>query len=318
MKIVFLERASVGHDVLVDMFASLGEFVCYDETVTEQEVRQRTQDADVVLANKAPLSRAALADSKKLRFIGILATGYDNCDIAFCKEQGIRVTNVVDYSSAMVAQHTITLALALSQKLSHYDQYVKSGRYSSQRSFSYFAEPFHELDGKTWGIVGMGNIGTRVAQIARAVGCRIITHSLTGRTHGEYESVDKETLLRSSDVLSLHCPLTDLSRHFIDAQALSMMKPTAVLINVARGAVVNSQDLYNALMHDQISAAGLDVLEKEPMDPSDPLGQIQDSNKLLITPHLAWASVEARTRCVESAYLNLQAYLQGVQRNVIC
>ena len=318
MKIVILERDSVGHDVAMDCFAQLGDVVCYGNTTTVEEVRQRIADADAVIANKAPLSREALETAENLKFIGILATGYDNCDLGFCRERGIRVTNVRNYSTAMVAQHTITLALAVSQKIVHYDHYVKSGAYSAQSSFSNFSEAFCELEGKTWGIVGMGNIGSRVAKIAAALGCRVITHSLTGRKGGEYESVDKQTLLEQSDILSLHCPLTDLSRDFIDAQALKRMKKSAVLVNVARGPVVNNRDLYEALVAGEIAGAGLDVMEKEPLEPSNPLSRISDSKKLIITPHLAWASVEARTRCVEGIYLNLKAFLAGEERNVLC
>ena len=318
MKIVILERDSVGSDVSMDCFRRFGEVTCYGNTTTVEEARQRTADADAVIANKAPLTRAALENAKNLKFIGILATGFDNCDLAFCRERGIRVTNVRNYSTAMVAQHTITLALAVSQKIVHYDRFVKSGAYCTHPSFSYFSETFSELEGKTWGIVGMGNIGSRVAKIASAFGCRVITHSLTGRTGGEYEAVDKETLLRECDILSLHCPLTELSRNFIDADALKKMKNTAILVNVARGPVVNNRDLYDALVAGEIAGAGLDVLEKEPMEPSNPLSRITDSSRLIITPHLAWASVEARTRCVEGIFLNLQAFLNGEARNVLC
>ncbi len=318
MKLVILERDSIGPDVSMDCFRDFGDVIVYGNTTTEAEVSSRIQDADVVIANKAPLSAKALEGAGKLKFIGILATGYDNCDLSYCRAHGIRVTNVVNYSTAMVAQHTITLALAVSQKIVHYDHFVKSGGYARHPSFSYFAEPFCELDGKTWGIVGMGNIGSRVAKIASALGCRVITHSLTGKRGSIYESVDKNALLAQSDILSLHCPLSDLSRNFIDAQALKKMKPAAILVNVSRGQVVNSRALYEALEAGRIAGAGLDVLEKEPITADNPLGQIQDSGKLIITPHLAWASVEARSRCVEGIYRNLAAFARGEERNVLC
>lgn len=318
MKLVILERDSIGPDVSMDCFHDFGDVIVYGNTTTEAEVSSRIQDADVVIANKAPLSAKALEGADKLKFIGILATGYDNCDLSYCRAHGIRVTNVVNYSTAMVAQHTITLALAVSQKIVHYDHFVKSGGYAHHPSFSYFAEPFCELDGKTWGIVGMGNIGSRVAKIASALGCRVITHSLTGKKDGIYESVDKNALLAQSDILSLHCPLSDLSRNFIDAQALKKMKPTAVFVNVSRGPVVNNRALYEALEAGRIAGAGLDVLEKEPITADNPLSQIQDSSKLIITPHLAWASVEARSRCVDGIYQNLAAFARGEERNVLC
>ena len=318
MKIVILERNSVGPDVSVDCIKDFGEVTIYRNTVTIEEVRERVKDADIVIANKSPLREETLKDAPNVKLICEFATGYDNCDLEYCRSRGIKVTNVRDYCTGMVAQHTFTLALALSQKLFHYDTYVKSGEYSAQDRFSNFDIPFYELEGKTWGIVGMGNIGRRVAKIATALGCNVIFHSITGKSScTEYPQVDKDTLLAESDFLSLHCPLSDLSRNFIDAEALEKMKRTAILINVARGPVVNNSDLYMALEAGEIQAAGLDVVEKEPLELTNPLSKLKDSNRLIITPHLAWASVEARTRCVEEAYLNIQAFLRGEDRNVV-
>jgi len=318
MKIVVLERNSVGPDIPVDCFAELGEVTYYRNTVTIEEVKERVKDADVIVANKSPMNEESLKDAPNVKLICEFATGYDNCDLAYCKSRGIKVENVVDYSTAMVAQHTLTLALALSQKLAHYDQYVKSGAYSAQDRFSNFDVPFYELDGKTWGIVGMGNIGRKVAKIATAFGCRVIFYSITGKsTCREYEQVDRETLLAESDFLSLHCPLSDLSRNFIDQKALQQMKKSAILINVARGPVVNNADLYEALVQGEIAAAGLDVLEKEPLQLSNPLSKLKDSNQLIITPHLAWGSVEARMRCVQGVYDNIAAFKRGEDRNLV-
>lgn len=318
IQIVVLERNSVGTDIDVSCFEELGEVTYYPNTVTVEEVRERTKEADIIIANKAPLREESLQDSPRVRLICEFATGYDNCDLPYCKSRGIKVANVVDYSTSMVAQHTFTLALALVQKLAYYDSYVKSGKYSAQDRFSNFDVPFHELAGKTWGIVGMGHIGRRVAKIAEAFGCRVIFHSITGTsTVTEYQKVDKETLLRESDFLSLHCPLSDLSRNFIDGDALKQMKKTAVLINVARGAVVNNRALYEALQNEEIMAAGLDVLEKEPLEKANPLSMLTNSNQIIITPHLAWGSVEARTRCVEETYKNVQAFLKGKPRNIV-
>ena len=318
MKIVILERNSVGTDVSVDCIRDFGDVDIYDNTVTIGQIRERVKDADIVIANKSPLREETLKDAPRVKLICEFATGYDNCDLEYCNSRGIKVANVRDYCTAMVAQHTFTLALALSQKLVHYDTYVKSGAYSAQERFSNFDLPFCELAGKTWGIVGMGNIGRRVADIARAFGCRVIFHSITGRsTCREYPQVDKDTLLRESDFLSLHCPLSSLSRNFIDKPALQRMKKTAVLVNVARGAVVDNQALYEALEAGEIAAAGLDVVEKEPLGTDNPLSRCKDSSRLIITPHLAWASVEARTRCVQEAYKNIEAFLRGEERNVV-
>lgn len=318
MKIVILERSSVGADVSVECIRDFGDVTIYDNTVTTQQVRERIKDADIVIANKSPLREETLKDAPGVRLICEFATGYDNCDLEYCRKRGIKVANVRDYCTAMVAQHTFTLALALSQKLFYYDNYVKSGEYSAQDRFSNFDIPFCELAGKTWGIVGMGNIGRRVAEIASAFGCRVIFHSVTGKSTCEkYLKTDKDTLLRESDFLSLHCPLSNLSRNFIDREALRKMKKTAVLLNVARGQVVDNGALYEALAGGEIGAAGLDVVEKEPLEPENPLSLLKDSNRLIITPHLAWASVEARERCVKEAYENIRAFLRGEDRNIV-
>ena len=318
MKIVALERNSAGTDISMECFQDFGEVIYYGNTTTKEQVKERVQEADIIIANKSPLNEETLKDATGVKLICELATGYDNVDLAYCKSRGITVCNVRDYCTAMVAQHTMTLALALSQKLFHYDDYVKSGAYSAQDRFSNFDVPFYELEGKTWGIVGMGNIGKKVAQIATAFGCKVIFHSVTGKsTCTDYPQVDKDTLLAECDFLSLHCPLSDLSRGFIDAAALKKMKNTAILVNVARGPVVNNADLAEALKAGEIAAAGLDVMEGEPLELTNPLSQLKDSNQLIITPHLAWASVEARTRCVEGVYKNIQAFLAGQPTNVV-
>ena len=318
MKIVILERNSVGEDVSVDCLRDFGQVTVYGNTVTPEEVKERVKDADIVIANKSPLNEETLKNAPGVKLICEFATGFDNCDLAYCSSRGIKVANVVDYCTGMVAQHTFCLALALSEKLPHYDEYVKSGAYSAQDRFSNFDVPFRELEGKTWGIVGMGNIGRRVAGIAAAMGCRVIFHSVTGKSScREYRQVDKDTLLAESDFLSLHCPLSDLTRNFIDRAALGKMKTTAILINVARGRVVDNTALWEALVNGEIAAAGLDVVENEPLEPENPLSRLKDSNQLIITPHLAWASVEARTRCVSEAYKNIEAFLRGEYRNVV-
>lgn len=317
MKIVVLERNSAGIDIEMD-YSDLGEVTYYPNTVTREEVAERIKDADIAVANKSPFCEETLREASHLKLICELATGFDNCDLEYCKVRGIQVRNVVDYSTAMVAQHTFALALSLIGKLPHYDRYVKSGAYGDQDRFSNFDVPFYELDGKVWGIVGMGNIGKRVARTATAFGCKVIFYSASGKsTCTDYERVNLDTLLEKSDVLSLHCPLTDRTRHLIDEQAFRKMKNTSVLINVARGAVVDNHALYTALKENRIAAAGLDVLEQEPISEDNPLRLLQDSNQLIITPHLAWASVEARTRCVDEVRKNIEAFQRGETRNIV-
>lgn len=317
MKIAVLERNSVGTDIDVTCFEDFGEVTYYRNTVAA-DAAEKVKDVDIIIANKAPMNEETLKDAPNVKLICEFATGFDNIDLEYCKKRRIKVANVKDYSTAAVAQHTFALALYLLEQLPHYDTYVKDGSYGAQDRFSNFDLPFTELAGKTWGIIGMGNIGRMVAKIATAFGCKVIFHSVTGKsTCTEYEQVSKDELLAQSDILSLHCPLSDLTRNFIDKEALSKMKKTALLINVARGPVVNSADLYDALESGEIAAAGLDVLEKEPIAANNPLGKIRDSNKLIITPHMAWASVEARERLVNEVYKNIEAFLKGEDRNII-
>ncbi len=317
MKLVILERNSVGTDVDVSCFEKFGEVTCYPNTVAAN-TSERVKDADIILANKAPLNESTLKDAPNVKLICLLATGFDNVDLAYCKSRGIKVTNVVNYCTSTVAQHTLLLALALSEKIAFYDDYVKSGAYSAQDRFSNFDRTFYDLEGKTWGIIGMGTIGRRVAGLAQAFGCRVIFYSASGKsTCTDYERVEFDTLLQESDILSLHCPLSDRTRGLINKDALSKMKETAILVNVARGPVVDPQALYDALVTDQIAGAGLDVLEQEPMAKDNPLARIKDSSKLIITPHMAWASLESRTRLVDAVVKNIEAFLAGENRNVV-
>ncbi|GFI17345.1 glycerate dehydrogenase [Lachnospiraceae bacterium] len=317
MKIVVLERNSVGLDVSVDEIKNLGDTVMYPNT-TAADVKEKVRDAEIIVANKAPLNEETLKDAADVKLICEFATGYDNVDLAYCKSRGIKVANVVNYSTDAVAQHTFALCFYVLEKLRHYDEYVKSGAYAAQDRFSNFDLPFTELAGKTWGIAGMGNIGKKTAAIARAFGCRVIFYSASGTsTCTEYERVDFDTLLKEADFLSLHCPLSDRTRNLIDIEALKKMKESAILINVARGPVVNDGDLYEALTKGYIAGAGLDVTGTEPMKDSNPLSRIKDSNKLIITPHLAWASTEARGRCVSETCRNIEAFLKGEDRNIV-
>ncbi|MBQ8327797.1 MAG: D-2-hydroxyacid dehydrogenase [Lachnospiraceae bacterium] len=314
MKIVLLERDSVGRDIDVSGYGKYGKVIEYSNTPKEL-IAERVKDADIVVINKCVMNEETLKDALNLKLIAISATGYDVVDLEYCKKRGIRVANVSNYSTDAVVQHTFALTLYLLEKLPHYDTYVKSGAYGAGDCFSYYGKSFWELAGKTWGIIGMGNIGKKVATIAKAFGCNVIYYSASGNTDlEEYERVSLEDLCRRSDVLSLHCPLSDRTRGIINKQTLSLMKPSAILINVARGPIVKQQDLYDALMNGTIAAAGLDVLEKEPIAADNPLGKIMDSEKLIITPHLAWASTESRTRLVQGVMDNVRDFVEGKDR----
>lgn len=336
MKIVILERNSVGADVSVDEIGKFGELVTYPNTETSDEIRERIKDADIVICNKSKLNESTLQAAPNVKLINEFATGYDNIDLEYCKSRGIRVTNVVNYSTDAVTQHTFALAFYVLEKLRHYDEYVKDGSYAAQSGFSNYDLPFTELAGKTWGIVGMGNIGKKVAGVAKAFGCRVIHYSVSENVVNapdkkqyreirneeagmsfSIEEVDFDTLLAESDFLSLHCPLSEKSRGLIDYAALSKMKRTAILVNVARGPVVVDADLARALDESLIAGAGLDVTSTEPMKAENPLSKITDSNRLIITPHLAWASTEARHRVVSETVKNIEAFLHGEDRNVV-
>ena len=316
MNIVVLEQNSIGLDIDLTIYKEFGNVTYYGNTV--HEVAERIKDADIVIANKARLDEESMKDAPNVKLICEFATGYDNVDLEYCKKRGIAVANVVDYSTPAVAQHTFAMALYLLERLPYYDNYVKSGEYSAQDRFSNFDKPFLELEGKRWGIVGLGNIGKKTAKIAKAFGCEVVYYSVTGKnSNQEYKRVEFDELLETCDFISVHCPLSDLTKNLIDYSAMKKMKKTAILLNVARGPVINNADLYRALTEGEIYAAGLDVLEKEPITDENPLSKIKDSEKLIITPHMAWASTESRTRLAVEVYENIKAFLNGEKRNIV-
>ena len=316
MNIVVLEQNSIGLDIDLTIYKEFGNVTYYGNTV--HEVAERIKDADIVIANKARLNEESMKDAPNVKLICEFATGYDNVDLEYCKKRGIAVANVVDYSTPAVAQHTFAMALYLLERLPYYDNYVKCGTYASQDRFSNFDKPFLELEGKRWGIVGLGNIGKKTAKIAKAFGCEVVYYSVTGKnSNQEYKRVEFDELLETCDFISVHCPLSDLTKNLIDYSAMKKMKKTAILLNVARGPVINNADLYRALTEGEIYAAGLDVLEKEPITDENPLSKIKDSEKLIITPHMAWASTESRTRLAIEVYENIKAFLNGEKRNIV-
>ena len=315
MKIVELDRETLGYDIDTSVLKTIGDFEEH-EAADLETTREYIKDADVIIFNKTRMNEELLKDAPNVKMLAITATGFDNIDLEYCKSRGIAAANVKAYSTPAVAQHTFAMALFVLEKISYYDEYVKSGRYSSQSGFCNFDEKYNELSGRTWGIIGMGNIGRSVARIAEAFGCKVIFYSASGNsTCTDYERVELETLLKESDVLSIHCPLSDRTRNLINRDTLKLMKRNAILINVARGPVVNDADLAEALNNGTIAGAGLDVLGVEPMEKDNPLGLIKDSRKLLITPHMAWASVESRQRCFDEVFENIRAFMEGRERN---
>lgn len=312
MKIVILDgyTANPG-DLDWGEFLALGDCVIRDRTPPEA-IAAAAAGAEVLVTNKAMVDRSALERLPSLRYIGVLATGYNNVDVTAARERGIPVCNVPEYGTATVAQAVFALLLELTNRTGHHAATVREGRWSVSRDFCYWDGELVELAGLTLGIVGFGRIGRAVAGIGRAFGMQILA---SGRSAtGAPESVDLDTLFASSDVVSLHCPLTTETRGLINASRLARMKPTAFLINTARGPLLDEAAVADALNHGRLAGAGLDVLSVEPPDPSHPLLRARNC---VVTPHIAWATRAARGRLIAAAAANLRAFLAGAPRNVV-
>ncbi len=317
MKIVLLQRDSVGTDLDLSEFYSLGNVVMYANTLQE-EVRERIQDADIVVTNKNIMNESVLHGLKKLKYICLTATGVNNVDLDYCKKHGIKVSNVKGYSTDTVAQHTLALLMHLIEKNKSYDHYVKSKEYARSGQFSYFNDLFHDVSSLTWGIVGLGNIGRKVALIASAMGAKVQYYSTSGNNvTSDYQQVDFETLLKTSDIITIHAPLNEKTHYLFDEKALKQMKETAYLINVGRGGIIDEKALVKVLNEGWLSGVGLDVFEHEPLLENDIIYSIENMDKVILTPHIAWGSVEARKRCVHEVYENILAFLKGEERNVV-
>lgn len=299
MKLVFLDTKTIGEDIDLSAYDALGEVVKYGFSTLE-EIPERVKDADVLIVNKIAINEQTIGTAKNLKLVCVTATGTNNLDKEYLKKRGIAWRNVAGYSTESVTQHTFALLFYLLEKIRYYDDYVKNEKYINDTVFTHFAEHFNEVNGKTWGIIGLGTIGRRVADIAKAFGARVIYYSASGSPAQEgYEQVDFETLLATSDIVSVHAPLNEYTKDLMDREAFAKMKKTAIFLNLGRGLIVVEQDLYEALETGEIAAAGLDVLCEEPMSETNPLAKIKDSKKLIITPHIAWASVEARNRLMQ-------------------
>lgn len=296
MNIVFLDAKTIGEDIDLSGFDALGNVTKYDFT-TSTQAPDRVKDADIIILNKVKVNQQTIGKAANLKLVCVVATGTDNLDKDYLAARGIAWRNVAGYSTNSVAQHTFSILLYLLEKSRYYDDYVKSGKYVNDTIFTHFDEHYHEIDGMTWGIIGLGAIGRRVAEIAKAFGAKVIYYSPSGSAPQKgYQQEDLHTLLTSSDIISIHAPLNEHTKNLINTAALNKMKPSCILINAGRGPIVSESDLAAALESNTIAAAGLDVLSEEPMNAANPLRRITDSRKLYITPHIAWASVEARIR----------------------
>lgn len=310
MKIVFLDAKTIGDDIDLSGYDKLGEVVKYGFS-TPEEARERTKDADVIVLNKVVIDEKSIGEAENLKLVCVTATGTNNLDKEYLAQRGIEWRNVAGYSTETVAQHTFALLFYLMEKLRYYDDYVKTEKYVGDVTFTHFAKVFPELSGKTWGIIGLGAIGRRVADIAGMFGCRVIYYSTSGKnSQPGYERVDFDTLLAESDIVSVHAPLDENTQGLMNAEAFAKMKSSAIFLNLGRGPIVVEADLADALNNGTIAAAGLDVLSVEPMRADNPLRIIKDSERLIITPHIAWASVEARTRLMKIIEGQIKEYFQ--------
>lgn len=308
MNVVFLDVKTIGEDISLSAFDTFGKVIRYPFTFPD-EVPERVANADVIIVNKIPVNESTIGGAENLKLVCVTATGTDNLDKGYLNSRGIAWRNVAGYSTESVAQHTFAMLFYLLEKLRYYDDYVKQDRYTNDTVFTHFEEVFCELCNKTWGIIGLGNIGRRVADIAGAFGAKVIYSSPSGQPPQDgYHQVSLNTLYSLSDIISVHAPLNKYTQNLIDRNAFSDMKRNCIFLNLGRGPIVVEQALCDALEEGLIRAAGLDVLCREPMSPQNPLRKIKDSRKLLITPHVGWASIESRTRLMDIIYRQIKEF----------
>ena len=312
MKISILDAGTLGDDLSLSTFDAFGTVDVY-RTTAPDEVAAHVGDSDVTILNKIKLNASNLSNAGNLKLICVTATGFDNIDLNYCREHGIAVCNVVGYSTQCVSQVTVSMALSLMTHLREYDECVRNGSYTSGGCANRLTPVYHEIAGKTWAIVGYGNIGRAVGRVAEALGCRVIVHK---RTPVEGVScVDFETACREADILSIHTPLNDQTRNLLDREHIAMLKKDAIVINVARGAVTDEAALADAIAEGQIGGLGVDVYSVEPFPQSHPFTAILDRPNVCLTPHMAWGGYETRVRLLDEIVENIRAYLRGERRN---
>ena len=312
MKIVILDAATLGADINLSPLHAQGNVTIWDSTAAQQ-VPERIAHADVIVNNKVKLTEQVLKNAKHLKLICLAATGYDCVDVAYCGKNGIGVCNVPGYSTQSVAQLTVAMVLELTNHLSRYREFVHSGAYSASGIANALTPVWHELYGKTWGIIGGGNIGCQVAKIAEAFGCRILV--CRRKPDEVYETVDLDTLCAESDILSIHVPLNDETRGMIGEKQIGLMKKSAIVINVARGAVTDEGALAEAVKTGRIGGLGVDVYSAEPFGQDHPFSTILGLPNVCLTPHTAWGAIETRNRCIAMVGENIAAFKAGLRHN---
>ena len=312
MKITILDAATLGEALDFSVLERFGEVVLYDNTPAEL-VAERLHDTDIAIINKIKIHENILQHTKNLKLVCVFATGYDNVDLTACRAHGVGVCNVKGYSTHSVAQLTVLMALTLLNKIGAYTDFVKDGGYLAAGVPNRLTPIFHELYGKTWGIVGAGAIGGQVAKVAEAFGCKVLAYKRTPTA--EFDCVSLDELLRQSDIVSLHTPLNDGTRGLIGARELGRMKSDAILINVARGAVTDEGAVADAVLDGRIGGFATDVYSAEPFPADHPMARLLHCDNVMLTPHMAWGALEARVRCLDEIVMNIEAFLKGEKRN---
>lgn len=305
-KIVFLDADTIGNDISLEPISKLGEFVKYPFTKPE-ECFERIKDCDIVITNKVIIGKEQIDAAKNLKLICVAATGTNNVDIPYANSKGIPVRNAVGYSTESVVQMTFTILLSLVGQLAYFDNAVKSGNYSKGNSFTDVSRVFWEIKGKQMGIIGLGNIGSKVAAIAEAFGMKVKYYATSGVAHSkEYEAVELDRLMSESDVISIHAPLNEKTKGLVNYEKLKLMKKSAYILNMGRGGIINEEDLARALNDNLIAGAGIDVYTKEPLSPDSPYLKVKENSKIMLTPHIGWASAEARKCLVDKIAENIE------------
>ncbi len=311
MRAVILDAKTLGDDINLKPIADITELITYP-TTAQEEIPARIKNAEIVIVNKVRLNESNLSGAKQLRLICVAATGYDNIDTEYCRLRGIAVCNVLGYSTHSVAQLTVSLVLSLMMHLPDFTDFVRDGSYTESGVANRLYPAFHELYGKTWGVVGAGNIGGQVARIAEAFGCRVIVCRRTADP--VYQTLDIDTLCRESDIITLHTPLTPETKHLISRERISSMKDGVIIVNAARGAVTDENAIAEAVVSGKIGGLGCDVYSVEPLEKTHPFYAIRNHASVCLTPHMAWGAVEARQRCMEEIGQNITAFENGERR----
>jgi len=312
MKITVLDAKTLGDDVDINIFD--GEVEVFDTTPAEL-VAERIADSDVIILNKIRLNEHNLKDAEKLKLICVAATGYDNIDTDYCKKRGIALCNVVGYSTQSVAQLTVSMALSLVMRQKEYNDFVRSGEYTKSGVANRLSPTYYEVDNKVWGIVGLGNIGKQVAKVAEALGCKVLAFKRT--PDKDYNCVGLDELMERSDIISVHLPASDETKGIVSKEMIAKMKKNAVLINVARGAVIDEEALTDAVLGKKILGVGIDVYSEEPFGREHCYNKIKDLDNVILTPHIAWGAYESRVRCLNEIKLNIESFIRGENRNRI-